>query len=123
MQGSKEESSAQGSGLAAILKTVIVAQELAKTALAERASELWLKNTDRIYIKQTPTPFSCLSTRQALGLAKERLGASGVQLGRKVVVDGQEIVEFIAASEGREDMVGQVLNARLPRDRVLYVCV
>lgn len=45
---------------------------------------------------------------QALGLVKERLGASGVQLGRKVVVDGQEIVEFIAASEGREYMVGKV---------------
>eukprot|EP00752_Nemacystus_decipiens_P007983 g7132.t1 len=46
----------------------------------------------------------------ALSLAKERLGASGVQLGRKVVVDGQEIVEFIAASEGREDMVGKELK-------------
>lgn len=39
---------------------------------------------------------------------KDRLGASGVQLGRKMVVDGQEIVEFIAASEGREYMVGKV---------------
>lgn len=56
---------------------------------------------------------------------KERLGASGVQLGRKVVVDGQEIIEYIAASEGREDMVGQVQYARLlravlSRDKVLY---
>lgn len=50
---------------------------------------------------------------KALSLVKERLGASGVQLGRKVVVDGQEIVEFIAASEGREDMVGKVQYARL----------
>ncbi len=39
---------------------------------------------------------------------KERLGASGVQLGKKVVVEGQEIIEFVAASEGREDMVGKV---------------
>lgn len=48
-------------------------------------------------------------------MAKERLGASGVQLGRKVVVDGQEIVEIMAASEGREDMVGKVQYAHLPR--------
>lgn len=47
---------------------------------------------------------------QITGLLKNRLDASGVQLGRKVVVDGQEIVEFIIASEGREDMVGQVRN-------------
>lgn len=53
--------------------------------------------------------------RKALSLVKERLGASGVQLGRKVVVDAQEIIEFIAASEGREDMVGKVQYARLPR--------
>eukprot|EP00903_Cladosiphon_okamuranus_P011859 g11140.t1 len=46
----------------------------------------------------------------AIRLVKERLGASGVQLGRKVVVDGQEIVEFIAASEGREDMIGKELK-------------
>ncbi|CBN73873.1 conserved unknown protein [Ectocarpus siliculosus] len=47
---------------------------------------------------------------KALGLVKERLGASGVQLGRKVVVEGQEIVEFIAASEGREYMVGKEIK-------------
>lgn len=41
-------------------------------------------------------------------MAKERLGASGVQLGKKLVVEGQEIIEFIAASAGREDMVGKV---------------
>lgn len=41
-------------------------------------------------------------------MVRDRLAASGVQLGRKVVVEGQEIVEFIAASAGREDMVGQV---------------
>ena len=37
---------------------------------------------------------------QVLGLAKERLAAAGVQLGRKVVLEGQEIIEYIAASEG-----------------------
>lgn len=45
---------------------------------------------------------------QVLGLAKERLAAAGVQLGRKVVLEGQEIIEYIAASEGQEDMVGRV---------------
>lgn len=43
-----------------------------------------------------------------LGLARERLGASGVQLGRKVVLEGQEIIEYIAASEGQADIVGRV---------------
>lgn len=45
---------------------------------------------------------------QVIGLLKNRLGASGVQLGRKLLVDGREILEYIAASEGREDMIGQV---------------
>lgn len=45
---------------------------------------------------------------QVLGLARERLAASGVQLGRKVVLEGQEIIEYIAAAEGQEDIVGRV---------------
>lgn len=58
---------------------------------------------------KTPPPPSLVNPpKKALSLVKERLDASGVQLGRKVVVDGQDIVEFIAASEGREDMVGKV---------------
>lgn len=48
------------------------------------------------------------SVQQVLNLVRERLGAAGAQLGRKVELEGQEIVEFIAASKGREDMVGQV---------------
>ncbi|CAM9737764.1 unnamed protein product [Ascophyllum nodosum] len=40
----------------------------------------------------------------------ERLGATGVQLGRKLVIDGQEIFEFIAASAGQEHMIGQELR-------------
>lgn len=43
-------------------------------------------------------------------MVKETLGATGAQLGRKLVVEGQDIVEFIAASEGREDMVGKVTS-------------
>lgn len=39
---------------------------------------------------------------------KDRLCASGVQLGRKTIVEGQEIIEYIAVSDGREDMLGQV---------------
>lgn len=47
-------------------------------------------------------------------MVTERLGATGAQLGRKLVVDGQEIVEYIAASEGREDMVGKVTYSTMP---------
>lgn len=49
-----------------------------------------------------------LTQSQITNLLKNKLRASGVQLGRKVTINGQEIVEFIVASEGREDMVGQV---------------
>lgn len=39
---------------------------------------------------------------------KGRLAATGIHVGRKVAVEGQEIIEFIAESEGRAEMVGQV---------------
>ena len=48
------------------------------------------------------------SLPQVIDFVGERLGATGVQLGRKVVIDGQEIFEFIAASAGQEHMIGQV---------------
>lgn len=43
-----------------------------------------------------------------LNLVRERLGAAGAQLGRKMILEGQEIIEYIAAAEGQEDMVGRV---------------
>ncbi|CAM9257044.1 unnamed protein product [Ectocarpus sp. 12 AP-2014] len=98
--------------VAHLLKVAREQEEIARAENAAREAAVQAKSDVE---RQAEEAMAQASTHpelytKALGLVKERLGASGVQLGRKVMVEGQEIVEFIAASEGREYMVGKEIK-------------
>ncbi|CAN0031897.1 unnamed protein product, partial [Scytosiphon promiscuus] len=100
---------------AEVTRLVEAAREQEEITRAERAAEDSAAQAKIDIEQQAEAAMAVASSHsevysKALALAKERLGASGVHVGKKVVVDGQEILEFIAASEGREDMVGKELK-------------
>ncbi|CAN0064085.1 unnamed protein product [Pylaiella littoralis] len=98
-----------------VTRLLEMAQEQQEVARAERAAGETAAQAKLDVEQQAEADMAKASTHsevyaKALSLVKETLGATGAQLGRKLVVEGQDIVEFIAASEGREDMVGKELK-------------